>query len=155
MRVILLQDVENVGKKYEVKEVKNGFARNFLLPQGLVKQATKEALIWLETQKEIVEKIAEEELKGMQDLVSRIDGQEIIFPVRVGEEDQLFEAVNAQKVAEKLKESGFNVKKSQIALDKPIKELGEYPIKIKFDHNLEAEIKLVIDKEEGEKKEEE
>ena len=53
MRVILLQDIENIGKKHDVKEVKNGYARNFLIPQGLVKPATKESLKWLETQKEI------------------------------------------------------------------------------------------------------
>lgn len=148
MRVILLKDVEKVGKKFEVKEVKDGFARNFLIPQGLVKLATKEALIWLETQKEIEEKKAEEGLKKIQEIASAVDDQEIIIPVKLGEQDQLFESITIQKISEKLKEAGFNIKKTQIDLPEPIQELGEFPVKIKFEHNLEAEIRVIVTKEE-------
>ena len=144
MRVILLQDIDKVGKKYEVKEVADGYARNFLFPKGLAKPATKEALKWLEIQKEIEEKKAEEELKKIQALASRIDGQEILIPVKVGEKGQLYESVTAKKIFEILKENGFDIKKSQIVLEQPIKELGEFTVKIKFEHNLEAEIKIII-----------
>jgi len=144
MRVILLQDIENLGKKYEVKEVKNGYARNFLIPKGLAKPATKKSLKWIEMQKEIETKKAEEALKKVQELASVIDGQEIVIPVKIGEEGQLFESVTSQKIIEKLKESGFEIKKNQIGLPEPIKELGEFPVKIKFEHNLEAEIKVII-----------
>jgi len=144
MRVILLQDVENLGKKYEIKEVKDGYARNFLIPKGLAKPATEEALKWLEIQKEIEAKKAEEELKKVQEIASAIDGQEIAIPVKIGEEGQLFESITSQKISEKLKELGFEIKKTQIDLPEPIKELGEFPIKIKFEHNLEAEIKVII-----------
>jgi len=144
MRVILLQDVENLGKKYDVKEVANGYARNFLIPKGLAKIATEENLKWLETQKEIEAKKAEEELKRIQEIAANIDGQEIIIPVKVGEEDQLFESITFQKIYEKLKELGFEIKKNQIDLSEPIKELGEYPVKIKFEHNLEAEIRVIV-----------
>jgi len=147
MRVILLQNIEKLGKKYEIKEVKNGYARNFLIPQGLVKMATKQTLKRLETQKEIEEKKAEGELKKIQELATRIDGREIIVAVKVGEEEQLFESITAQKVSEKLKELGLEVKKSQIELNEPIKELGEFPLKIKFEHNLEAEIRVIVTKE--------
>ena len=147
MRVILLKDVENLGKKYEVKEVKNGYARNFLIPQGLAKPATEEAIIWLEAQKEIEVKKAEEELKKIQEKATVIDGQELIIPVKMGEEGQLFESITPQKISEKLKELGFEIKKTQIDLKEPIKELGEFPIKIRFEHNLEAEIKVIITEE--------
>ena len=157
MKVILLQDIEKLGKKFEVKDVKNGYARNFLIPQGLAKPATEEALAWLEAQKEIKEKKAEEDLQKIQEKASAIDDQEIIIPVKVGDEDQLFESVTSQKIAEKLKEAGFDIKKNQIDLAEPIKELGEFPVKIKFEHNLESEIRVIITKEEKEieKKEEE
>ena len=148
MRVILLQDVDKLGKKYELKEVKNGYARNFLIPQGLVKVATKQTLKWLEAQKEIEERKAEGELKKIQELATVIDGQEIIVAIKIGEEEQLFESITAQKISEKLKELGFEVKKSQIEIAEPIKELGEFPIKIKFQHNLEAEIRVIVVKEE-------
>jgi len=147
MRVILLQDVENLGKKYEVKDIKNGYARNFLIPQGLVKPATKETLKWLESQKETEQKKAEEELKKAQELASQIDGIEVIIPVKVGEEGQLFEKINSQKIAEKMKELGFDINKERIILEEPIGELGEFPIKVKFEHNLESEIRVIITEE--------
>jgi large subunit ribosomal protein L9 len=151
MRIILLKDVENLGKKYEIKEVKSGYARNFLIPQGLAKAATKNALLWVETQKEIEIKKSEEELKDFQKIASAIDDQEIVIPVKTGENGQLFESINAQKILDKLKGMGFGIKKTQINLDKPIKELGEFPVKIKFEHNLEAEIKIIVIQEEEEK----
>ncbi len=147
MKVILLQDVENLGKKHEVKEVKNGHARNLLIPQGLAKPATKEAILWLEGQKEIEEKKAEEALKKVQEVASAIDDQEVVIAVKIGSEGELFESISVQKIIEKLKELGFEIKKTQIDLAKPIKELGEHPIKIKFEHNLEAEIKVIITEE--------
>jgi len=144
MRVILLQDVEKLGKKYDVKEVADGYARNFLIPKGLVKIAAKENLKWLEKQREIGTKKAEEDLKKVQGIASAVDDQEIIIPVKVGEQDQLFESITAQKIYEKLKELGFDIKKTQIDLIEPIKELGEFPVKIKFEHNLEAEIRIIV-----------
>jgi len=144
MRVILLQDIENLGKKYEVKEVADGYARNFLIPKDLAKPATEENLKWLETQKEIEAKKAEEELKKVQEQASAIDGEELIIPVKIGEDGQLFESITSQKIYDKLRELGFNIKKNQIDLIEPIKELGEWPLKIKFEHNLEAEIRVII-----------
>lgn len=154
MKVIILQDVDGLGKKYEIKEVKNGYARNFLLPNKLAKPATKEALKWLVSQKEIIEKEAEEDLKKAQALASDIDGLELNIMVKVGGEGQLFESINSQKIVEELKKLGFDVKKSQVKLENPIKELGEFPISVSLDHNLEAEIKLIITAEK-EKAEEE
>ena len=148
MKVILLQDVKDIGKKHEVKEVKDGYARNFLLAKNLAKTATPEALKWLEMQKEIEAKKSEEELKKIQDLASLVDGQEVLMLVKIGDEGQLFESITAQKISEKLKEMGFEVKKNKIELPEPIKEAGEYPIKIRFEHNLEAEIKVIVTTEE-------
>ena len=148
MKVILLQNVEDLGKKYEIKDVKDGYAQNFLLPEKLAKPATKEALKWLENQKEVIAKEAEEDLKISQELASKIDGLELNIAVKIGDEGQMFESINSQKIVEKLKELGFEVKKSQITLENPIKELGEFPIKINLDHNLEVEIKVIINKQE-------
>ena len=147
MKVILLQDIENIGKKFELKEVKDGYARNSLIPNNLAKPATKEVLKWVELQKEIIEKKAEEELKKTQSAASGIDGMEIIIPVKVGDQGQLFEKISVQKVIDKIKELGFDVKKSQIDLKEPIETIGEFPVKIKFQDNLEAEIKVIITEE--------
>jgi large subunit ribosomal protein L9 len=144
MKVILLKDIENLGKKYEIKEVSDGYARNYLIPKKLVKVANEKNLEWLEKQKEKEEKKAEEELKKVQEAASAVDGQEVVIPVKVGEDGQLFESITIQKIYEKLKELGFEIKKKQILLESPIKELGEFPVKIKFPHNLEAEIKVIV-----------
>lgn len=147
MKVILLQDVEKLGKKYDVKDVKDGYARNFLIPKGLVKQATEEALEWLAVQKEIQEKQAEKDLKTVEETVSKIDGLEVIIPVKVGDKGQLFEKIDPKDISEKIKQAGFDIKKGQIELEKPLEELGEFPVKLKFEHNLEADIKIIITEE--------
>ena len=144
MKVILLQDIEKLGKKYDLKRVADGHARNFLLPKNLVKLATEENMKWLEVQKEALRQKSEEELGKVQAVASTLDGLEIILPMKIGEKEQLFEAVTAQKIAEKIKEQGFEIKKTQIVLKEPIKELGEFSIKIQLGHNLEAEVKLII-----------
>lgn len=150
MKVILLQDVEGTGKKFEVKEVADGHANNLLIPKGLAKPATKEALAWLEAQKEVVAKLAEEGLNKAQALASSLDDLEVTIAMKVGDEGQLFESVNAQKIAERLKEMGFEISKNQIKLEQPIKDLGEFPVKVTFEHNLEATISVIIVEEAGE-----
>jgi len=147
MKVILLQDIEKLGRKYDIKEVKDGYARNYLIPKSLVKLANKKTINWAMNKKEIEIKKAEEELKKIQEIASAVDGQEIIIPVRVGEDNQLFESITQQKIFDKLKEAGFNIKKNQINLEEPIKQLGEFPIKINFKHNLESEIRVIIAEE--------
>jgi large subunit ribosomal protein L9 len=155
MKVILLQDIDGLGKKYEVKEVKNGHARNFLIPQKLAKAATKQALEWLADQKEVIEKEAEDDLKKAQVLASELDGLEVNISVKVGDEDQMFESITAQKIVEKLKEMGHEVKKSHVKLEEPIKNLGEFPVSIALNHNLEAEIKVIISAEKSKDKKDE
>jgi large subunit ribosomal protein L9 len=147
MKVILLQDIDNLGKKYDVKTVKDGYARNSLIPNNLVKLATKEGLKWLEAQKEATKQDAELDLKKTEEIVSKIDGVEVLISVKTGEEGQLFEKIHSQKIAEKMNESGLDIKKSQIELEKPIEELGEFPVKIKFSHNLEAEVRVIVSEE--------
>ncbi len=147
MKVILLQDVDKLGKKLEVKEVKKGYARNFLIPRNLARPATKETMKWLEVQREIAQKKQEETLKKTQTVVAKIDGLELNFSMKVGEKGQLFESLTAQKIKDALKEEGFEVTKDQVRLKDPIKELGEFSVKIDFDHNLESVIKVIITEE--------
>jgi large subunit ribosomal protein L9 len=147
MKVVLLEDIEKLGKKYEVKDVKDGHARNFLIPKGLVKIATPEVIEWANMQKEVAEKRAEEDLGKIQKVATDIDGLEATIPVKLGDKSQLFEKIAEQKIADKLKEMGFDIKKNQIIMENPIEEIGEFPVKIKFDHNLEAEITVIVTEE--------
>jgi large subunit ribosomal protein L9 len=144
MKVILLKDVEKIGKKFEIKNVADGYAKNFLIPKKLAQPATKNAEAWAKTQAEIAAKQTETELKLAQEKASSIDGQEVTVVVKTGDQDQLFESVSAQKIADKMNEMGFAVTKEQVVIDEPIKQLGEFPVKINFAHNLEVQIKLIV-----------
>ena len=144
MKVILLKDIDNLGRKNETKDVPAGFARNFLIPKGLVLPATEKNLKKLEEQKKQDEEKAAEELKEQEKLASTLDGREVIIKVAVGKEGQLFESINKKKISESLKEMGFNVEKEQINLENPIKETGEFPVKLELGHNLETEIKIIV-----------
>ncbi len=148
MKVILLKDIEKLGKKYEVKEVADGYARNFLIRRGLAKPATEKLIKWAEEQRKLAIKKAQEQLKKVQKLASQLDGQEIEFVVKVGKQGELFESINQMKIAKKLKEMGFDIKKTQVELEKPIKEMGEFPVKINLDQGLEAEIRVIVVSEE-------
>ncbi len=148
MKVILIKDVENLGKKYEIKEVKPGYAKNYLFPNKLAEPATERALKWLEAQSENIKKEQEEDFKKTQTKVSKVDGSELVFPMKIGDKGQLFESVSVQKIQEKIKqEINVDINKNQVQLKDSIKEIGEFPIKISFDHNLEANIKVVVTEE--------
>ncbi|RLC35238.1 MAG: 50S ribosomal protein L9, partial [Candidatus Nealsonbacteria bacterium] len=75
---------------------------------------------------------------------SSLDGLELVISVKIGNEGKMFESIGPQKIVEKLKETGFEVKKSQIIMSEPIKELGEYQVKVHLEHNLEPEIKIIV-----------
>jgi large subunit ribosomal protein L9 len=149
MKVILIENIEDLGKKHDIKNVNPGYARNYLFPNNLARPATKEALEWLEAQSQEIQKKQEEDLKKTQSIVSKIDGLEINLVLKVGEKGQLFESVNEQKIKEALKqEANIEVSKKQIKIKEAIKETGEFPIKVSFPHNLEASIKIIITEEE-------
>jgi large subunit ribosomal protein L9 len=149
MKVILLENIENIGEKYDVKEVKDGYASNFLFPKSLAKPATPGNLRWLEAQRAKQAENAQCELEKVQETVTALDGSEFEILVKVGKGDQLYESITSQKIAELLKKNNFSIKKEQVQLKEPIKELGEFPVKINFKHNLEGEIKVIIAPEEN------
>ena len=144
MQVILLKDIENIGKKYDIKEVSDGYARNRLLPEKLAKIATPEELKKLGAEKKKNAKKAEDDLSKVQELVGKIDGTDIALSMKVSKEGRLFESVNTATIVAELKKQGFDIKKSQVDLAKPIKEIGEYNIRLEFDYGLEAEVHLSI-----------
>lgn len=144
MKVILLQDIESLGKKGDIKNVADGHARNFLFPKNLAKPATKEAIKELEKEKETETQQAEEELKKIEEIVSQMDGLEFDVLEKIDESGKLYGSINEIKIVKIIKDKGFNIKKKQIKIPQPIKETGEYPVTITFDHGLEAEIKLIV-----------
>ncbi len=156
MKVILSQDVAKVGKKNEVKEVADGYARNFLFPKGLAKPATEAELAQLELIKAQLAKKAEVDLKIQEDLVAQIDGQEFEIMAKADESGKLYGSLTPLKIAKFLKEKGFEITKNNLKMVEPIKAVGEQEIVLEMDHGLEAKIKLIVTEQvdEAKKKEE-
>lgn len=148
MKIILLQDIENLGKKWDVKNVADGYAKNYLLPRKMVKIANLADLEKAEKLKAEEEATAQKELEGVEKMAEQLDGREFKIPVSVGDEGQLYSSINAKKISSELREEGFSVLEKQIRLPEPIKEMGEYPVTLEFDHGLEVEIKIIVEADE-------
>lgn len=147
MKVILLQDVENLGIKNDIKDVADGFARNFLFPKDLAKPATEAAIKQSEQEKEFMAKKAEEDLAATELVASQLDGQEIEILAKTEESGKLYGSITAAKIAKALKDKGFDIKSKQVKLAEPIKETGESEVIIEFSHGLEAKIKIIVTEE--------
>ena len=144
MKVILLKDIKKLGKKFEVKEVSPGYARNLLFPNGSAIIADKESLKKIENQKSLELKNAEERQKENERMIKELGDKEIKIETKIGDEGQLFESINEQKIADKLKEMGFIIDKSNLEINEPIKRQGEHLVKLKLGNNLEGKIKIII-----------
>jgi large subunit ribosomal protein L9 len=145
MKVILIQEVKKLGMKGQVVEVSDGYARNFLIPQGLAEEATKTRL------KEVEEKSLKEEKKKSSEkdnaaaLKAKLDGQKVTITAKTGTGERLFGAVTAKEIADILQaQLGVAIDKKKIELGEPIKHVGQYKIKVKIYPNVQAEIRLVV-----------
>ena len=147
MKVILLEDIKSLGRKFDVKNISDGYARNFLLPKKMVQIATPAALAQLKIQKEIQEKARAKQLENLKKIAASLKGQELIFALKVGDKGEVFGSVNVDKISEAFKAKGFEVEKNQIELESPLKSLGEHLVSLKLDKEIEAKIKIKIEAE--------
>lgn len=147
MKVILKKDIEKLGVAGDVVSVKDGYARNFLIPNGLVITATRSNMkIVGELQKNEAKKAKKAENISMA-LAKKLKDISVTATVKVGEDDKLFGAVTSQTVAELLAEKGFEINKHDIILDETIKELGVFDVPVKVGSGLKAEVKVWVVKE--------
>lgn len=156
MKVILKKTVPNVGKEGQVVKVKDGFARNFLFPQGMATVADKAQLRVLEARNNKVAATLEATKSSAQDLAAKIDGKKIRMEVKAGTGHRLFGAVTSQDIADAIKQSfGVEVEKKTVGILQPIKQLGHYSIEIDLHRFVDCKIHLdVVDPvlEEAERK---
>jgi len=149
MKIILLKDVEKLGRAGDIKEVADGYARNFLIPEKLAEIATPSSIKKAETLRSLQVKKAEMDLKQTEEFVAKIDGLGIKISAKANEKGQLFGSITAAMIIEALAaalaEKTLNIDEGQIAIKEPIKEIGEYTITINFDHGLEAAITVAIE----------
>ncbi len=144
MRVILLKDVKGVGRRYEEKNVGDGYASNFLLPKKLAVPATGAAASQLKNFKENDEKHKEAEEKKLESEVHKLSSAEIKVEMKVNEKNHLFAALTAEKISQLLKEKGMEVPAKFINIDGTIKEAGKHSIPVKIGEKV-THFTLVIE----------
>lgn len=144
VKVILREDVPNLGDAGELVAVKPGFARNYLLPLGKAIAATAANVQELEHQRRVIAEKVARERKLLEGEKARFHGQVVEITAQAGEEGKLFGSVTAAMVAEKLAERGLEVDRRRIALAEPIKQLGEHPVVIKLHREIDATITVKV-----------
>jgi large subunit ribosomal protein L9 len=149
MEVILKEDVVNLGKIGEVVRVRDGFARNYLLPRGLVLEANKKNLKVFEHQKKIVADQKQKIMRNAQAVGDELAGVSLTLPMRAGEEGRLFGSVTNMQIEKALKAKGLNVERRKIQLHEPIKALGDYEIPIRLSADVTVPLKLSVVAEES------
>jgi large subunit ribosomal protein L9 len=150
MKVLLVQDVANLGSAGEVKEVAGGYGRNYLIPKGFAVLATRGQVKQAEERMAAQHKRNEAARRDTEALAARINGQTLRFTARVGELDRLYGSVTNADVAEKLQQTlGIEVDRRRIDLDEPIRRIGIYPVKIRLAQGIEPMINVIVEGEEG------
>ena len=148
MEVVLREDVTNLGEMGDVVRVRDGYARNYLLPQGLGVVANKKNLKALEHERRMIGQRKEQLIKQAQGISDQLAGVTLDFAVKVGEEGKLFGSVTNQDIERALKAKGFTVDRRKILLDEPIKVVGEYDVAVKLGPEVTPSIKIKVASEE-------
>ena len=144
MKVILKQDVKGTGKKGDIIDVRDGFAKNFLLKKGLAEQASSVAVNSLKIQKEAEERRRAEEIKQIKELAGRMDKSKVEVKIKCGENGKVFGSVTSKEIASKLADLGFDVDKKKILLKEGLKTVGEYPVEIRLMEGVSAKITVSV-----------
>lgn len=138
MKVLLLQDVKKIGRKHEIKEVSDGYARNFLIPKKLAAPADEKAMAI----KKDFEESEKSALANYKDLSARLSKEVLEFKVKVGNKGEVFGSVNAEQIKTALKDKGYGG--VEVLLEKPIRILGENKVEVSFGKGLKGAVKIVI-----------
>lgn len=149
MEVILCDQVPNLGNQGDIVKVKPGYARNFLIPNGLAYTASSRNAAQINHKKRLLQDRQKRKIKTEQDLARRISEISVQIPVRVGEEDRIFGSVTSQDIAAALKKKGHEIDRRKIILDEPIRALGVYTIPVRFSGDISAQLKVWVVKEEN------
>lgn len=148
MKIILVKDVIKLGKKLDLKRVKPGYARNFLIPQRLALPATKKNLKWREKQLKNQEKEKKENIEKIRIIADKLKKFTLEIPVKTGLKGEIFQKIDEAKVAKILQKEDFDIKKENIKIRKTITKTGNYFAGINFGDGIAEELKIKVKKEE-------
>jgi large subunit ribosomal protein L9 len=144
MKVILREDIETLGGAGEVVNVKDGYARNFLVPRKLAYVATPSALKRIEQEMKIRGKKIEIERAGLTEVAAKLAEIAVTIPMKVGEEERLYGSVTPMMIAESLANQGFALDRRMIAIEEPIRTLGQHEVAVKFKHGVAATVRVNV-----------
>ncbi|MCG8529613.1 MAG: 50S ribosomal protein L9 [Desulfovibrionales bacterium] len=144
MKLILRADVENLGVLGDIVEVKAGYGRNYLVPQGLAMVATPSNLKVFELERKKLAAKMEEVRGAAQSLAEKLEAADVSIEVRVGENDKLYGSVTATNIADALAELGLEVDRRRILLDAPIRVLGDYTVRVRLHAGVVAEVNVIV-----------
>ena len=144
MKVLLLKDVPDVGQKNDIKDVNDGFARNFLLARKLAIAATDEKIREMEHMKQGKEQKQRSDRKKYQDIADRLAGIEVVIPTKVGEKGKTFGSIGSHDIAHALMSQGHAIEEGWIALEDPIKTTGAIKVPLKFPHGVEGSLMVIV-----------
>ncbi len=144
IKLILLEDVEELGYAGDAVSVASGYARNYLLPKGLAAKASPAALRQVESRREKIESQRKDEMKKAQDIAVRIAEVEITIPMQAGDDNQLFGSVTSHIIVEELAKQNISVESRRVELENPIKELGAFNINVKLHKEVSASLKVWV-----------
>ncbi len=145
MKVILIKDVQNLGGVGDIKDVADGYARNFLIPGGYVKVATKNAIKQVEELKVKKEEQAKENLEKVEMVAGKLEGVSVMIKSKADDSGKLYAAIKPEEISEALEDKGFKVDKNKIVIKEPIKEMGDYEAVVNLEHGLEVKIGVVVE----------
>jgi len=144
MEVILKEDIANVGKIGEVVRVRDGYARNYILPRGLVMIANKKNLKTFEHQKKLVADQKQKIMRQAQASADQLGAVSLVIPMKVGEEGRLFGSVTNIQIEKALKAKGVNIDRRKIHLEEPIKVAGDYEVPVRLAADLTVPLKVSV-----------
>ena len=144
MELILLKDVENVGRKGDIVRVRDGFARNFLLPRQFAQSATQAGKEFVEDRKKRNAVRHEKERVKFQELVGKISGTKVVVSAQAGEQEKLFGSITAEDICNALNQQGYSLNRRQIHLKETIRSLGTYPVSIELYPQIKAVISVEV-----------
>jgi large subunit ribosomal protein L9 len=145
MQIILLEKVVNVGNLGDIVKVKDGYARNFLIPQKLARRATKDAIAEFEVRRAELEKIAAEKLAAAQALGEKMSGLTVQIAQKAGVDGRLFGSVTNADIAETLTKQGFAVEKAQVRMPTgPLKMVGDHPVQVSLHTDVVVDVNVSV-----------
>jgi large subunit ribosomal protein L9 len=144
MKVVLKDDVKNLGKMGQIIDVADGYARNYLVPRGLASEANTKNIKALEHEKRIIEGKAKKVKNSAQELLNKISARTFTIRAKAGDEGKLFGSVTTMDIAELLQKEGLEIDKKKISFDEPIKRLGSYSVNVKLHSEISTQLNIQV-----------